>query len=131
VDDSQVATAPSSTIHQEPVAHPVDFADFNVPARQAPPCIMAIAPGSGPKSGGTSVHVLGKNFLPSHQILFGTTPAITYLFSDTAIQCLSPQSTHAGTVHISILGVPVMIGGGMDDGILQLFKYEDTEENEM
>jgi hypothetical protein len=128
MDDSQLATAPPSTIHPDPDAH---MADSDVPAPQAPPCVVAIAPNSGPTSGGTWVHVVGTNFLSTHQILFGSTPAVTFPWSDTVIRCISPPTTHAGTVHISILGVPVMIGGGMDDGNLQLFKYEDIEENEM
>jgi glucose/arabinose dehydrogenase len=55
------------------------------------PNITAIAPSSGPTSGGTTVKITGRGFTGATNVVFGTVPATSYTVdSDTQITAVSP-----------------------------------------
>jgi hypothetical protein len=75
---------------------------FDAEVQQAPG-LNLLAPSSGPISGGTSVTIAGHDFTGSTAVKFGSTPAASFTVnSDTEITAISPPSSNAGVVNISI-----------------------------
>ena len=73
------------------------------------PAITAIAPSSGPRSGGTSVVITGAGFTGATKVLFGTAPASSFIVdSSTQITAVSPPSATAG-----IRAIRVTTAGGV------------------
>ena len=91
------------------------------------PYIEFIAPSSGSTLGGTWVYVIGTNFRPDHQILFGGVLGKTVYWSETALRCQAPPSEKPVSVAISISGIPLEAGGAPGD---TRFTYEDSTEYE-
>jgi hypothetical protein len=66
-----------------------------------PPAITSISPTSGPTAGGTSVTIMGTNFLGVTAVQFGTTAATSFtVTSTTSITAVSPAGT--GIVDITV-----------------------------
>lgn len=83
-----VATSPTTPADQ--------FTYFLVPT------VTGISPTSGPSTGGTSVTISGTNFTGTTQVLFGGTPAASFIVnSDSSITAVSPAHA-AGTVDITV-----------------------------
>ncbi|KAG8890680.1 SPT3 Dosage dependent suppressor of Ty-induced promoter mutations-like protein [Tulasnella sp. 332] len=95
-------------------------------APQAPaPTIHHLIPSSGPMHGGIKVTILGANFRPSHECVFGDTLATsTQMWSENTIVCILPPSPSPGPVVVGFKGIPLVSnnGSGMEDvdGILGL-----------
>lgn len=67
-----------------------------------PPIVSSIAVTSGPASGGTSVSITGTGLTGATAVLFGATPAASYVVnSDTSITAVSPVAS-AGTVDLTV-----------------------------
>jgi autotransporter-associated beta strand protein len=65
-----------------------------------------VTPGAGPAAGGTSVTIVGKNFLGTTEVDFGTTPATSFTVeSPTQIVAVSPPHL-AGQVAITVVTPP-------------------------
>ncbi len=66
------------------------------------PVITNVDPNFGPISGGTSVTITGLNFTGATAVLFGSTPAVSFIVnSDTSITAVSPPGV--GTVDIRVV----------------------------
>ncbi len=66
------------------------------------PVITNVNPNFGPISGGTSVTITGLNFTGATAVLFGSTPAVSFIVnSDTSITAVSPPGV--GTVDIRVI----------------------------
>lgn len=97
--------------------------------------------------GGIEVTLLGANFLPSHECVFGDSVATsTQMWSENTIVCILPPSPSPGPVVVSFKGVPLVAdnggGGGVDEMLgfgmgmrggggtrgLQLFTYLDNSD---
>ncbi len=66
------------------------------------PVITNVDPNFGPISGGTSVTITGLNFTGATAVLFGSTPAVSFIVnSDNSITAVSPPGT--GTVDIRVV----------------------------
>ncbi|KAG8935102.1 SPT3 Dosage dependent suppressor of Ty-induced promoter mutations-like protein [Tulasnella sp. 418] len=106
------------------------------------PVIHRLIPCSGPMHGGIEVTILGANFMPQHECVFGDVVATsTQLWSDNTLVCILPPSPCPGPVVVSFKGVPIVpgIGMGVMDGMmglggmgsnngLQLFTYLDNTD---
>jgi len=92
----------------------------NVP----PPVIHRLIPSSGPMHGGIEVTILGANFLPTHECVFGGSIATsTQMWSENTIVCILPPSPSPGPVVVGFKGVPINDsngGGGNMGGLLGL-----------
>ncbi|KAF8331875.1 uncharacterized protein EI90DRAFT_3122989 [Cantharellus anzutake] len=97
-----------------------------------PPQIHRLIPSSGPTHGGIEITVLGSNFLPTHQCVFGDTVATsTQMWSENTLVCLLPPSAAPGPVVVSFEGIPLNVGGGGgsgEGGNLPLFNYLDNSD---
>jgi hypothetical protein len=103
--------------------------------------------------GGIEVTILGANFLPTHECVFGDSVATsTQMWSENTIVCILPPSPSPGPVVVGFKGIPLggasstaqggalamggLLGldgmmGGMGMGIgsgLQLFTYLDNTD---
>lgn len=66
------------------------------------PSITSVAPNAGPTAGGTSVIIAGVNFSQTTQVYFGSTPATSFIVSNsTHITAISPAGSE-GTVDVTI-----------------------------
>jgi hypothetical protein len=85
----------------------------------APPTISAIAPASGPLSGGTAVTITGAGFTGVSAVKFGPTAASSFTFAnDQSITAVSPAN-ESGVVDISITAS----GGTSATGTPDQFTY--------
>jgi hypothetical protein len=75
-----------------------------------PPSILTVIPAEGPVAGGTTVAIIGTNFVPGIAIMFGDRPAKLQRIDPTFIQCTSPPAVRAGIVDVSIQGVVRAVG---------------------
>jgi YVTN family beta-propeller protein len=67
-----------------------------------PPTVISINPTSGPEFGGTVVTITGTHFTGATQVLFGETPATSFVVnSDSSITAVSPAGT--GTVDVRVV----------------------------
>ncbi len=67
------------------------------------PTVTAIAPSSGPATGGTSVTITGTGFMPGSTVQFGTLPAAQVTVnSTTSITAVAPAGL-AGMVHVTVI----------------------------
>ncbi|KAG9010186.1 SPT3 Dosage dependent suppressor of Ty-induced promoter mutations-like protein [Tulasnella sp. JGI-2019a] len=115
-----LAQYPNSLTTQPP-AQPSTVTAPQVPA----PMIHRLIPSSGPMHGGIEVTILGANFRPSHECVFGDTLATsTQMWSENTIVCILPPSPSPGPVVVGFKGVPLVSNGGNGmedvDGILGL-----------
>ena len=70
---------------------------------EASPSLTAITPAGGPLAGGTSVSISGANFYADSTVTFGSTPASSVTVnSSTSITAVSPATTSAGTVDVTV-----------------------------
>ena len=105
-----------------------------VSSRDMPrPRISAVIPESGPTLGGIKITVLGQNFTPQHQCVFGQSICTwTTFWNEGALTCLLPSSATPRRVIVSIHGFPISVGGGIpgttDGEDLQWFTYEDNDD---
>jgi YVTN family beta-propeller protein len=68
-----------------------------------PPIITNVKPNGGPLQGGTTVTIIGDHFNGVKEILFGSTPALSFTIqSNTTIQAIAPPGV-AGSVSIRII----------------------------
>jgi hypothetical protein len=74
------------------------------PAANAP-MISTIIPAEGPMAGGTTVAIIGANFTPGLNIMFGDRSARVQRIDPTFIQCQSPPAAIPGSVEVTITGV--------------------------
>ncbi len=65
-----------------------------------PPTLTSISPTSGIQSGGTSVTIIGTNFVDA-TVDFGSTPTGVTILSETQISCIAPAGT--GTVNVTVI----------------------------
>ena len=66
------------------------------------PAVTSINPTSGPAAGGTSVTLVGSAFTGASQVVFGSTPATSYVVnSDTKITAVSPARPPVN-VHVRV-----------------------------
>jgi alpha-tubulin suppressor-like RCC1 family protein len=66
------------------------------------PSVTSVSPNIGPKTGGTSVKVLGSHFTGATAVKFGTTNASSFTVnSDTSISAVSPPGL--GAVHVTVV----------------------------
>jgi hypothetical protein len=73
---------------------------------QPAPGLNLLAPSSGPTMGGTSVTIAGHDFTEVTAVKFGSTPATSFTAnSDTELTAVSPPSSIAGVVNVSITTV--------------------------
>jgi IPT/TIG domain/PASTA domain len=83
---------------------------------QPTPAISSIAPSFGSVTGGTSVTITGTNLNAASAIKFGPTPAAGFTVeSDTQITAISPPSTTAGLIDVSVTtlaGTSAAVNGG-------------------
>ncbi|KAG8908048.1 SPT3 Dosage dependent suppressor of Ty-induced promoter mutations-like protein [Tulasnella sp. 403] len=87
-----------------------------------PPVIHRLIPNSGPTHGGIDVTILGANFVPSLQCVFGDAVATsTQMWSENTIVCTLPPSPSPGPVVVWFRDVPMnMTTGNEMDGLLGL-----------
>ncbi|WP_228834827.1 beta strand repeat-containing protein [Nocardia abscessus] len=65
------------------------------------PALAAVAPGSGPETGGNTVVLTGTDLTGTTSVVFGATPAIAFVVeSDTRISATAPAGT--GTVDVAV-----------------------------
>lgn len=68
-----------------------------------PPRVTGVTVTAGPASGGTSVGVTGTGFTGATSVLFGATPATSFVVSgDTSITAVAPAAS-AGTVDVTVV----------------------------
>ena len=67
----------------------------------AVPTVTGVSPAQGPTAGGTTVTVMGTNFLNATAVTFGGVSATFTINSDTQITAFSPPGT-AGTVDVQV-----------------------------
>jgi IPT/TIG domain/PASTA domain len=71
---------------------------------QPPPELILVSPNSGPASGGTLVTIAGAEFESVQAVKFGSQPAASIkVNSERSITAVSPPSSHAGTVDVTIV----------------------------
>jgi IPT/TIG domain len=84
-----------------PINFPLGVGDDPSPIPQ-PPTITAIAPNNGPYTGRTWLTILGTNFWPVKEILFGQTACQRFrVHGPTKIAALTPPAT-AGVVEVTL-----------------------------
>ena len=97
-----------------------------IPPQMIPtgPRISTIIPAEGPMAGGTTVAVIGMDFVPGSVVLFGDRAAKVQVVQPGFIQCQAPPAAVPGMVEVSISGV--MRQPGTD---VQYYKYSmmDTD----
>ncbi|MEW2487530.1 IPT/TIG domain-containing protein [Streptomyces sp. NPDC048411] len=67
----------------------------------AEPTVTAVAPASGPTSGGTAVTITGTSLATTTEVTFGGTPAPFTVVSDTTVSAVTPPGT-AGLVDVVV-----------------------------
>ena len=97
------------------------------PSIQAPmPKISRLIPAEGPVHGGIEVIMLGENFSPGLEVLFGDVPAAsTQAWGANTLMCILPPSPSPGPVVVGFKNLQMHMGGGVG---LQLFTYLDTSD---
>lgn len=94
----------------------------------APPEILRIVPGEGPKSGGIEVTFIGVGFYAGLSILFGGVLAtISLHHSSTCIVCILPPTAQAGTVEVRCNHDY----GGTPPERKAFFRYFDNDEDQL
>ena len=66
------------------------------------PRIIAISPSEGWTMGGQTIVVIGDNFLPGLQVIFGAIPVTSQLISSHAVRVQSPARPGAGSVEVTL-----------------------------
>jgi hypothetical protein len=136
---SQQSSAPTSSPPASQTTSDGDSAVDSAPSdpvssRDVPrPRISAVIPESGPMLGGIKITVLGQNFTPQHQCVFGQSICTwTTFWNEGALTCLLPSSPAPRRVIVSIHGFPISVGGGIpgttDGEDLQWFTYVDDSD---
>jgi alpha-tubulin suppressor-like RCC1 family protein len=76
---------------------------FSLAYAPPPPTVTGVAPAEGPRAGGTTVTISGKEFTGASAVKFGGTAAASFTVdSDTSITAVSPAGT--GTVDVTVSG---------------------------
>ncbi|KAG0150874.1 hypothetical protein CROQUDRAFT_668225 [Cronartium quercuum f. sp. fusiforme G11] len=89
--------------------HPILNQSSNITATVAPPspCIQKVVPNEGPMHGGIEITILGTGFLPSHQIIFGSSsPIQTQFWSPNTLLCILPPSLSPGLCKVKVINNP-------------------------
>jgi hypothetical protein len=123
-------TAPAPVTHQSPPQFPVSVPPVFVTSPPPVPYdftrlpqIHRLIPSSGPTQGGIEVTILGSNFVPGLQCLFGDSLASsTQLWSENTLVCLLPPSPTAGPAVVSFKNAP------FDTTHLHFFNYLDNSD---
>ncbi len=105
-----------------------------VPAGSAlaaePPTITAIAPSSGPTTGGTSVVITGTGFAGlsgTSAVSFGGTDAASYtVLSETQITAVTPAHA-SGTLHVTVTAAGVPSSNTSADSFMFMTRYDQTD----
>ena len=132
-------SAPTSSTTASQTSSDSDSAVDSAPnnpesSRDVPqPRISAVIPESGSVLGGIKITVLGQNFTPQHQCVFGQSVCTwTAFWNEGALTCLLPSSAVPRRVIVSIHGFPISVGGGIpgttDGEDLQWFTYVDNND---
>jgi hypothetical protein len=88
---------------------PLDFEFFDVTE------IDSVTPAEGPEAGGDDVVITGDCFTGATNVLFGTTPATSFVVvSDTVITAVTPAGV--GVVDVTVVGAGDCGPGTIDDG---------------
>ena len=66
------------------------------------PRIIAISPSEGWTMGGQTIMVIGDNFQPGLQVIFGSIPVTSQLISSHAVRVQSPARPEAGSVEVTL-----------------------------
>ncbi len=89
------------------------------------PAVTGRTPSSGPSAGGTEVAITGENFVKVRRVLFGSTPAASFVVqSPTRMTAVSPPGE--GTVHLKVetaVGTSPQTGGWFEASTTQFFYY--------
>jgi hypothetical protein len=94
---------------------------FSLAYAPPPPTVTAVAPAEGPRAGGTSVTLSGREFTGASAVKFGGTAAASFkVGSDTSITAVSPAGT--GTVDVTVSGP----GGESATATADQFTYVHT-----
>ena len=136
-NSSQHSSTPPSSSPASHITSDGDSAIDSAPndpasSRDVPrPRISAVIPENGPTLGGIKITVLGQNFTPQNQCVFGKSICTwTTFWNEGALTCLLPSSTAPRRVIVSIHGFPISVGGGIpgtaDGEDLQWFTYVDS-----
>lgn len=101
--------------------------EMNAPSIQAPmPKISRLIPAEGPVHGGIEVIILGENFSPGLEVMFGDVPAVsTQAWGANTIMCVLPPSPSPGPVVVGFKNLQMHMSGSAG---LQLFTYLDTSD---
>ena len=101
--------------------------EVNAANMQAPmPKISRLIPAEGPLHGGIEVIILGENFSPGLEVMFGEAPAVsTQAWGANTIMCVLPPSPSPGPVVVGFKNLQMHMAGGAG---LQLFTYLDTSD---
>ena len=67
------------------------------------PLIESISPKIGPVDGGTEVTVVGKNFQPGAEVLFGDIPADTVVVNSLILNAIAPAVEGPGAVSVTVI----------------------------
>ncbi len=96
----------------------------------APPTITAIAPSSGPTTGGTSVVITGTGFAGlsgTSAVSFGGTDAASYtVLSETQITAVTPAHD-SGTLHVTVTADGVPSSNTSADVFTFMTRYDQTD----
>jgi len=87
------------------------------------PKILAISPSEGWTIGGQTIVIIGDNFRPDIQVIFGTVPVLSQFITSHAIRVQSPPWTVPGSVEVT-LAIGVRQYFSSDPG---KFKYVSPE----
>lgn len=101
--------------------------EMNVPSMQGPmPKISRLIPAEGPVHGGIEVIILGENFAPGLEVMFGESPAVsTQAWGTNTIMCVLPPNSSPGPVVVGFKNMQMHLSGSAG---LQLFTYLDTSD---
>lgn len=108
----------------------------NTPAR-LPPVIHKIVPAEGSISGGTEVTLLGNQFTPGMEVVFGDTLATTTTYwGEKCLSCLTPPALQPGFVTVGFKHEHPTFGQVQQPHPLMakqqtLFRYTDDRELQM
>lgn len=98
-DNTITATAPlgsEGTVHlivtnADGPSAPSVFDEYTYIALPTTPAVSSISPTSGTVNGGTAVSITGSNFTGATNVLFGTTPATSFIVeTDNSIIAIAP-----------------------------------------
>lgn len=121
----QAAFSPTGTLGLLAVAHASEK-DVTVFTSAHPPTVTAVAPATGPTTGGTSVTITGSNFDGASAVKFGSLNATSYTVnSATSITAISPAATATGKVGVTVTSPGGSVAGGTSASTeYDVFKYE-------